>query len=221
MYSLMPVLIYLHVDAKVQKRPLLRPSIPSPYAGKGSQKVVYLSMKTPFMSAFKRVKQILNQINKRYTQGTSAGKNTGRERSQGLDNAARATRKPEEVIIRATGRAIEKALNLALFFQKQDDYCVKIRTGSVDAVDDIVQDPKIQTTQTGPKSSDTKDNSEIDSDQNRNTATEKTEIATPINNVETISSSDDLPESRVRHASMIEVAVYFADRTVGIFHGEE
>jgi len=208
----MLVLINLYVDAKVQKRPLLRPSIPSPYAGKGSQKVVYLSTKTPFMSAFKRVKQLLNQINKRYMQGTLAGKNTGRERNQGLDKAARATRKPEEVVIKATGRAIEKALNLALFFQKQDDYCVRIRTGSVDAVDDIVQDPKIQTTQTERKGSNTKDNSEIGSDQNGDRATEKTGFATSINNAETISSSNDLPESRVRHASMIEVAVFFADR---------
>ena len=43
----------------------------------------------------------------------------------------------EEVIVKATGRAIERALNIALWFQKQDDCKVVLRTGEVGAVDDI------------------------------------------------------------------------------------
>lgn len=43
----------------------------------------------------------------------------------------------EEVTVKATGRAIEKALNVALWFQKQDDCKVVLRTGEVGAVDDI------------------------------------------------------------------------------------
>jgi ribonuclease P/MRP protein subunit POP7 len=43
----------------------------------------------------------------------------------------------EEVIVKATGRAIEKALNVALYFQKQDDCRAVLRTGEVGAVDDI------------------------------------------------------------------------------------
>ncbi|KAK5070702.1 hypothetical protein LTR16_009311 [Cryomyces antarcticus] len=45
---------------------------------------------------------------------------------------------PEEVVLKATGKAIEKALNLGLFFQGQEDCKVRIRTGSVAAIDDIV-----------------------------------------------------------------------------------
>ena len=41
-------------DATVTKRPLLRPVIASPYAGACQPKIIYVSAKTPFMSAIKR-----------------------------------------------------------------------------------------------------------------------------------------------------------------------
>ncbi|RFU33708.1 hypothetical protein B7463_g2638, partial [Scytalidium lignicola] len=44
----------------------------------------------------------------------------------------------EEVTIKGTGKAIEKVLRLAMFFQGQDDVTVKLRTGSVGAIDDVV-----------------------------------------------------------------------------------
>ena len=44
----------------------------------------------------------------------------------------------EEVLVKATGKAIEKALQVALHFQGQDDCIVKLRTGSVGAVDDVI-----------------------------------------------------------------------------------
>ena len=40
--------------------------------------------------------------------------------------------------MKATGKAIEKLLGLVLHFQAQDDVKVMVRTGSVGAVDDIV-----------------------------------------------------------------------------------
>lgn len=43
----------------------------------------------------------------------------------------------EEVILKATNRAIEKALGLAVFFQGQGDLRVRLRTGTVRAVDDL------------------------------------------------------------------------------------
>lgn len=45
--------------------------------------------------------------------------------------------KQEEVTVKATGRAIERALNVALWFQKQDDCKIVLRTGEVGAVDDV------------------------------------------------------------------------------------
>jgi ribonuclease P/MRP protein subunit POP7 len=43
----------------------------------------------------------------------------------------------EPVYIKATGKAIEKALNIALFFRQKGDVIMKIKTGSVSAIDDI------------------------------------------------------------------------------------
>lgn len=54
-------------------------------------------------------------------------------RGKGLKGA-----RDEEVILKATGKAIEKLLGLALHFQGEIDVKVVVRTGSVGAVDDIV-----------------------------------------------------------------------------------
>lgn len=43
----------------------------------------------------------------------------------------------EEVVIKGTGKAIEKVLQLALYFQGQDDCKTVIRTGSAGAIDDV------------------------------------------------------------------------------------
>ena len=45
-----------------------------------------------------------------------------------------------EVLVLGTGRAIEKVVNVASFFQKQRDCAVQLRTTSVGAVDDVVVD---------------------------------------------------------------------------------
>jgi ribonuclease P/MRP protein subunit POP7 len=44
----------------------------------------------------------------------------------------------EEVILKATGKAIEKLLGLVLHFQGENDVKLAVRTGSVGTVDDIV-----------------------------------------------------------------------------------
>jgi len=62
----------------------------------------------------------------------------GKDRAK-LQNTARGAdaRAKEEVLVKATGKAIEKALRVALFFQGQEDCVVRLRTGSVGAVDDV------------------------------------------------------------------------------------
>ncbi len=42
------------------------------------------------------------------------------------------------MFVKATGKAIEKALQVALYFQGQEDCLVRLRTGSVDDVDDVI-----------------------------------------------------------------------------------
>lgn len=71
-----------------------------------------------------RVRAIQNQHQQRQ-RGTGAGIGIGLEDSG-------------EVLVLATGRAIEKAVNVGSFFQKQRDCIVQLRTRSVAAVDDVV-----------------------------------------------------------------------------------
>ena len=44
----------------------------------------------------------------------------------------------ETVVLKASGRAIERVLSLGLYFQGQGDLWVRVRTGSVGVVDDVV-----------------------------------------------------------------------------------
>lgn len=44
----------------------------------------------------------------------------------------------EEVVLKGTGRAIEKVLRMVVYWQGQGDVRVVVRTGSVGAVDDVV-----------------------------------------------------------------------------------
>ena len=121
--------------AKVHKRPLLHPAIPSPFSGKQDEKVVYIRSLTPFMSAFRRVQKLLAQADKRAMQSAFAQKTASANlRSQDSPKVL----DEESVYIRATGKAIDKALNLGLFIQNQNEYAIRIRTGTVNAIDDII-----------------------------------------------------------------------------------
>ena len=57
------------------------------------------------------------------------GKDAGKSRNAG---------RGEEVLIKGTGKAIQKVLQLAIWWQGQEGVKVVIRTGSVGAVDDVV-----------------------------------------------------------------------------------
>jgi ribonuclease P/MRP protein subunit POP7 len=71
----------------------------------------------------------------------STGSRSGRSRSNNHDDSGQAGSAEAceaEVVVLGTGRAIEKTLNVAAWFQKQSDCLVSLRTRSVAAVDDIV-----------------------------------------------------------------------------------
>lgn len=85
-------------------------------------------------------------------------------------------KEPEEVVLKATGRAIERVLGMGLFLQGQGDLRVRIRTGGVGVVDDIVE------------GDDAEDTGKVEEEGVRK-------------------EEEELPESRVRKTSLIEVAV--------------
>lgn len=164
-------------NARIEKRPILRPPIPSPYTGADQKKVIYVSTKMPFISAVKRVRKLLGEIDKRSMGKVDLveGRGSDKQKLRKLGERTNAStgKEPEEVVLKATNRAIQNVLGLALFFQGQDDCRVRLRTGTVGVVDDIVESAI-------PKGAAT---------------------------VEVEEEEEELPESRVRKASFVEVAI--------------
>ena len=65
----------------------------------------------------------------------------GIEKARSSDNGegnGKEKGKGEEVVLKATGKAIEKLLRVAVYLQAQEDVEVRVRTASVGAVDDVV-----------------------------------------------------------------------------------
>ncbi|KAL6712451.1 hypothetical protein ACN47E_000328 [Coniothyrium glycines] len=150
-------------NTTISKRPLLHPAIPSPHASSSSSpKVLYITASTPFVPAVKRIRTLLAAIHTRDTQSkTSLAKSArGRMRSgpagaaqpsgrldardveRGIVDAATGAARgkrggEEEVYLKATGRAIPRALELGLRFQSEGGWRVGVEMGSVSAIDDI------------------------------------------------------------------------------------
>lgn len=133
----------------------------------------------PFISAVKRVRKLLNEIDKRSMGNVDLvnGKDSDKQKLRKLGEKTNAStgKEPEEVVLKATSRAIQNVLGLALYFQGQDDCRVRLRTGTVGVVDDIVESAV-------PKEADVEEGEEEEEE-------------------------EELPESRVRKASFVEVAI--------------
>ncbi len=130
--------------AKIVRRPIPRRAT----NGRGS-KTIYVSTNASFQSVVRRVRKCLEA-------GPNGAKNHNSS-TKGLPLAARIAalqvqgsaaqreaadgeRAEHEVLFIGTGRAIEKTLNIAVWFSKQRDYRVSVRTRTVAVVDDVVLD---------------------------------------------------------------------------------
>jgi ribonuclease P/MRP protein subunit POP7 len=137
---------------RIEKRPIPRAPVASPYAGSHVPKIVYVSSKTPFMSAVKRVQKLLS-VAERRAMTPLIGK---RRQSHWQHGGGRAGKghvlekcqqklREDKVLVKATGRAIEKALSVGRWFEEGrggggEEFEVVVRTGSVCVVDDIVEE---------------------------------------------------------------------------------
>lgn len=128
-------------NTKIRRRPLNHPPVASPYTGPSVQKVVYVSRSTPLMAAVKRVKKLLLHIEKRAMQDVDITRD-----KDGLRRLAAASealgKNGEDVVVRASGRAIEQALKVGEWFKSKEEELackVEVRTGSVQVVDDLVE----------------------------------------------------------------------------------
>jgi ribonuclease P/MRP protein subunit POP7 len=190
-----------YLDTRIQKRPLLRPPIPSPHAtraGAGASatattpQVVYIQRATPFMSAVRRVRALLRGIDARAGQSARdrtrpRAKKAGALASagDGILAAARAAAAAaaggeggrEAVVVRGSGRAIDKVLHLAAWFAAraaEEGVAVGLATGSVCAIDDVVVLEPSDTPSSDPAAGD---------------------------------DAGPLPESRVRQVSVLEAKI--------------
>nr|POF05463.1 hypothetical protein CFP56_69489 [Quercus suber] len=164
------------------------------------------------MSAVKRVEKLLKLADKRLVQSArTIAQSNNRQQQRGKDGGQdeigdvaaeveRVRRKrrkigkgtshdadegPEEVVIKATGKAIQRGLELGQWFcQRDGEYVVRIKTGSVKAIDDV-QLVEVNDSQITPDPGKSDDQMSLD--------TEKLE--------------EDIPETRVRYTSVLEVRV--------------
>jgi len=196
-------------DAKVEKRPIPHAPVASPYAGPSVPKIVYVSSKTPFMSAVKRVQKLLRQAEKRATAGISL-EDTQKTEKQKFAELAKAADTREEIFVKATGKAIEKALNVGKWFEeKEAEYTARVTTGSVLVVDDVVEDEdkkerEMRKQQRQERAQDTagqKDSVKSEESASKDLAKKRKR------EVPKVSEDDELPETRTRWIKMVEVAI--------------
>lgn len=167
------------------------------------------------MSAVKRVQKLLRQAEKRATANISL-EDSRKTEQQKLAELAKVAEKREEVFVRATGRAIEKALNVGKWFEeKEAEYTVRVKTGSVLVVDDVVEDEekKERELQKQQREEGAQENGQQgvqnnteEKDESQKSASKRATKQKKKRPASTIEDTE-LPESRTRWVKMVEVAV--------------
>lgn len=90
------------------------------------------------MSVIKRAQK---QLDSSLRSTTAARKNASvHARIEALKRAGDENREGSVVTVMGTGRAVEKTLSVASWFEQQGEYEVEIRTKTVGAVDDVMDE---------------------------------------------------------------------------------
>lgn len=121
------------LGARIQKRPLTRRQLPA----SSKTPVIYVSSNSPFMSVVRRTRKLLD---KALRSNASAAKNVSlHARVEALKrDSGGGTARGAVVSVMGTGKAIEKTLHVASWFEQQGDCVVKIQTRTIATVDDVV-----------------------------------------------------------------------------------
>ncbi|GAB1744293.1 hypothetical protein NU219Hw_g1441t1 [Hortaea werneckii] len=123
----------------------------------------------------------------------------------------------EEVLLKGTGKAIPKVMEMGCWFQQRQEYMVTVRTGSVAAVDDI-DVPEGATADDNDKAHAERrpginnDDMEVDEDCGpANVPPNESDVAEEQNRCvreqSAAAQEESIPETRVRYVSVLEVAV--------------
>jgi len=160
------------------------------------------------MSAVKRVQKLLQQAEKRNVQAVAAqvkqsrrkagraGKGKGDETEEVAARLAEGKGEAEArevVLVKGTGRAVAKALEVGLWFQQRDEFAIQVRTGSVGAIDDIVEKNEAERL----ASEDGGAMMEVDED----TKAAEHDLKDGDDH------EDEIPETRIRYTSVVEIGV--------------
>ena len=142
-----------HTDTRIIHRPLLHPAIRPPHQTLAANEpsIIYISPSTPFISAVKRARKLLEKVRREKLKGVTLksleNPKTGRQQfakgrvdvvEDGSGNKrGRTSDGGGKVIFRGAGRAINRTLQLGLYFTGQEGIAVKVETGTTFAIDDL------------------------------------------------------------------------------------
>ncbi|EYE98142.1 ribonuclease P subunit p20 family protein [Aspergillus ruber CBS 135680] len=208
--------------ARIQKRPIPHPPIASPYAGPSTPKTVYISSSTPFMSAVKRVQKLLHQTEKRAMASVhlslSNKTKTDRQKLAQMAEGHEKMRKEagqEEIFIKATGRAMEKAMRVGKWFgEREREYVTRVKTGSVIVVDDVVEDEEgrkkvVEEGEKIEKEGEEKKKKKKEEEESGDTESAGSKSAAKKRKRAAAAETEELPESRTRWVNVVEIAVTY------------
>lgn len=173
------------------------------------------------MSAVKRVEKLLILADKRDVQAatTQAQKNKRKRRrdDDGEDEIGAIARfteegrekkkrvggvSGEEVVVKGTGKAVGKVMEVGSWFQQRDGFEVRVRTGSVGALDDVEVPEKEEQEDGGADD----EGGKMDVDQAEPGA-EKDETGDEGNSEAAEKEAEAVSGTRIRYLSVLEVAV--------------
>lgn len=172
------------------------------------------------MSAVKRVQKLLCQAEKRAMASLDLGskKKTEKQKLAQLAAGHDALRKgkgEEEVFVKATGRAMEKALAVGRWFETREaEYVTRVKTGCVLVVDDVVEDEEMRR-RVIAEGEEVGEVEELKEQQQQGQNAEATSAA-PVSKSASKkrkraanAESEELPESRTRWVNVVEIAVTY------------
>lgn len=173
------------------------------------------------MSAIKRVQKLLRQAEKRAMASLDLGskKKTEKQKLAQLAAGHDALRKgkgEEEVFVKATGRAMEKALAVGRWFETREaEYVTRVKTGCVLVVDDVVEDEEMRR-RVIAEGEEVGEEEELKEQQQQQGQNAEATSAAPVSKSAARkrkraanAESEELPESRTRWVNVVEIAVTY------------
>ena len=130
-------------------------------------------------------------------------------------DALRKGKGEEEVFVKATGRAMEKALAVGRWFETREaEYVTRVKTGCVLVVDDVVEDEEMRG-RVIAEGEEVGEEEELKEQQQQGQNAEATSAA-PVSKSAAKkrkraanAESEELPESRTRWVNVVEIAVTY------------